>query len=176
MPVEPTEMNARREGEETGFEDQPTEVQMSPLLRHHDDKPERAPRRGHADDEHTTQKRGPEMGALLAKVVIEDEGDGDSDNSATEINTIKPGGTPARPPRRAPSSSDGEGDPTLIHARVGFPKRRGGGARRVPSSPDDTIKMTGDLADRIQEARERLAEQQEPVPAPDVPVPRPNKR
>ena len=138
LPIEPTDIGSRAPSSPSDWEDQPTEVRASPLRKHA------------FEDDHTTQKRGSELGALLAKVVIESEG-GD-----TEISS-----NPDRPPRlRLPSSDDG--DATLIHSRPGFPKRR---ARKImPSSPDDTIKMNGDLAERLQEARDRLADAAEEPP------------
>jgi serine/threonine-protein kinase len=135
MPVEPTDVVSHRaaapSSSDHGFDDLPTEVRASPMART-------------MEEEHTTQKRGPELGPLLAKVVINEEG-GD-----TEIIGASP------PPRRAASSSgDSDQDPTVALVRPGFPKRRGG-RKPVPSSPDDTIKMSEDLAERLLEARERI--------------------
>ena len=129
MPVEPTDVVSRRPPSEQDFSDEPTEVRASPLRRN-------------LEDGHTTQKRGPELAAMLAKVVIETDG-GD-----TEINTV-----PLRARRVAAPSSD-DMDPTQIHQRPGLPRRRG--RKSIPSNPDDTIKMTGDLEDRLQEARDGL--------------------
>ncbi len=139
MPVEPTQMQARelhRPATAEDFEDIPTEVRASPL------------RRG-GSDEHTTQKRGAELGALLANVIVDNEG-------ATEVYV--PGGAAARalrPSAQKHGSSPPDETDTLVKANT-FPRRR---ARpRTASSPDDTIKMGDELEERLQEARDRIGD------------------
>jgi len=147
LPVEPTELGSRH----LDFEDE-TEVQASPLARHYEKAASPLPRP--IEDDHTTQRRGPELAAELAGAQRSNYA---SDNNAgdTEINTeigIKAGALRTR--KKVPSVPDDM--ETQIHSRAAFPIPRRPPRKPRPSNPDDTIKMTGDLEQRIQEARERL--------------------
>jgi serine/threonine-protein kinase len=148
MPVEPTQLNVRdlhRPATMEDFEDVPTEVRASPIER---------------DDDHTTQKRGSEMGAMLANVVV------DADGGATEIFVAK---TSRRPPTTKPGSAPPE-DATETLVKPNTFRRRV--RSRASSSPDDTIKMGEDLFERLHEARSRVDEGS----SPDVSKPRAPKR
>ena len=141
MPIEPTQMQTRerdlhRPATAEDFEDIPTEVRASPLAHH----------RG--DDDHTTQRRGAEFGAMLANVIVDNEG-------ATEVYV--PGGAAARAlrPGTLRGSSPPDETDTLVKANT-FPRRQK--RPRTASNPDDTIKMGDELEERLQEARDRLGE------------------
>jgi serine/threonine protein kinase len=119
------------------FEDIPTEVQESPL------------RRPHAlDDDHTTQRRGAELGVALAKAA-------EADGGATEVwvGRIVPRTIPAagRPPssRTSPPPEETE---TLVKSEL--PLRRRPKAR-TPSNADDTIEMHDEMAAQVRAARDR---------------------
>jgi len=135
MPVEPTQLNARerdlhRPATAEDFEDIPTEVRASPLG---------------AEDDHTTQKRGPELGAMLANVIV------DADGAATEIFVSRSARRLTPPPRTQPPEDATE---TLVKPNT-FRRRP---RQRTSSSPDDTIKMGDELAERLQEARDRIGD------------------
>ena len=161
LPVEPTELGSSRH---LDFDDE-TEVQVSPIAKHYEKAAAAAALPRPIEDDHTTQRRGPELSAQLANA-----GHGaprpvyPSDSSAgdTEINTeisVKPGAS-ARARKKLPSVPDDL--ETQIHSRNTFPLPKRPPRKPRPSNPDDTVKMTGDLEQRIQEARERLHESDRP--------------
>jgi serine/threonine-protein kinase len=135
MPIEPTQLNSRerdlhRPATAEDFEDIPTEVRASPL---------------HPEDDHTTQKRGSELGQMLANVIV------DGDGGATEIYVARKARHLTPPPRgQVPE------DATETLVKPNQFKRRP--RQRVSSSPDDTIKMGDELAERLQEARDRIGD------------------
>jgi serine/threonine-protein kinase len=153
MPIEPTQMNARdlhRPATAEDFEDIPTEVRASVLSRN--------------DDDHTTQKRGAELGPLLANVIVDNEG-------ATEIYVARGGARPhslLTPAPPAVRTSPTEEVDTLVKPNT-FKRRP---RPRTASSPDDTIKMGDELEERLQEARDRIGDGS----VPDVNKPRVPKR
>ena len=72
-----------------------------------------------------------------------------------------------------PSSPPDDTVDTIIKANTAFPRRRVATVPRPqrtpsPSNPDDTIKMGDELAEKLQEARDRLTENA----APEAPKPR----
>jgi len=136
--AQPTTTDVDPAGEAASdFEDIPTEVQESPLRRPHSN-----------DDEHTTQRRGAELGVALAKAA-------DADGGATEVwvGRLVPRTIPAagRPPGTRTSSPPDETE-TLVKSEL--PMRRRPKAR-TPSSADDTIEMREEMAAQVREARER---------------------
>jgi eukaryotic-like serine/threonine-protein kinase len=120
------------------FEDVPTEVQESPLRRPHTN-----------DDEHTTQRRGSELGAALAAKAAE------ADGGATEVwvGRIVPRTIPAagRPPGSRSSSPPDETE-TLVKSELPMRRRT---KPRTPSSADDTIEMHDEMAAQVRAARDR---------------------
>jgi hypothetical protein len=111
-------------------------------------------KRGSIEDDHTTQKRGPELGAMLNAI--------EPDGGATEVMSPRipiRAPLPKRPPTRGNAPPDESVD-TIVKPNSMFPRRRGGVRPRQqsPSSPDDTIKMGDEIADRLAEVHERLNE------------------
>jgi serine/threonine protein kinase len=160
MPVEPTEMQSRRaerppaHREHDFDDDQATEVRASVMEGVGSRSRGRTP---HHEDDHTTQKRGAEIAQMLASVIV------DADDGATEIlsHPIRPP-TSKLPLALRPSAPPDDTVDTLIKANTAFPRRRLGVPRPQrtpsPSNPDDTIKMGDELAEKLQEARDRLTE------------------
>ncbi len=119
------------------FEDVPTEVQESPLRRPHS-----------IDDDQTTQRRGSELGAALAKAA-------EADGGATEVwvgrivpRTIPASGRPAG----SRSSSPPDETETLVQSELPLRRRM---KPRTPSNADDTIEMHDEMAAQVRAARDR---------------------
>ena len=160
MPVEQTEMQSRRaerpppaQRDPDFDDDQATEVRAS-IVQGLGSRS----RTAHHDDDHTTQKRGSDIAQMLASVIV------DNEDGATEIISH-----PMRPPTSKlplalrPSSPPDDTVDTIIKANTAFPRRRVASVPRPqrtpsPSNPDDTIKMGDELAEKLQEARDRLTE------------------
>jgi serine/threonine-protein kinase len=119
------------------FEDVPTEVQESPLRRPHS-----------IEDDHTTQRRGPELGAALARAA-------EADGGATEVwvGRAVPRSVPAAGrPAESRSSSPPDETETLVKSELPLRRRS---KPRTPSSADDTIEMRDEMAAQVRAARDR---------------------